>query len=142
MEMSPGDTDLWLKTTAGKQRKSDLKVWLSIGGWPFNDPPTSHVFSDLVGSAKNTRAFIGDALAVIEVYRFDQCFLVHVIRIELHDAIPHLPGRRAHHIGCSGVTRVPRACTRNASSCKRGSASVTFVTAGPLQNSSVQSTCQ
>jgi GH18 family chitinase len=71
MEMSPGDADLWLKTTALKQRNSALQVWLSIGGWSFNDPPTSHVFSDLVASAENTRAFLADALAVMEVYGFD-----------------------------------------------------------------------
>lgn len=34
-QMSPGDTDLWLRTTALKIGRPDLKVFLSIGRSPF-----------------------------------------------------------------------------------------------------------
>jgi hypothetical protein len=33
VEMTPGDKDLWTRTTALKKRNSGLQVFLSIGGW-------------------------------------------------------------------------------------------------------------
>ncbi|KAJ7062148.1 glycosyl hydrolases family 18-domain-containing protein [Mycena amicta] len=71
IEMSPGDASLWARTTALKKNNVGLKVFLSIGGWSFNDPPTSNVFSDLVGSAANTNAFITSALQTLQAYAFD-----------------------------------------------------------------------
>jgi hypothetical protein len=55
----------------------------------------------------------------------------------IHAFSSHLPGRSAHHFGWSAIARVPRATMRKRSSCKRGSASVTFVVVpGPDQKSS------
>ena len=71
MEMAPGDDLLWTRTTALKQRNSALKVFLSVGGWSFNDPPTSTIFSQLVASAENTNTFINSALATMQAYGFD-----------------------------------------------------------------------
>ncbi|KAF7316287.1 Chitin-binding type-1 domain-containing protein [Mycena indigotica] len=70
-EMSPGDAALWTRTTALKKNNVALKVFLSIGGWSFNDPPTSNVFSNLVASAANTAAFINSALQTLQAYGFD-----------------------------------------------------------------------
>ncbi|KAJ7678663.1 hypothetical protein B0H17DRAFT_896122, partial [Mycena rosella] len=36
--MSPGDAALRTRTTALKNNNITLKVFLSIGGWSFNDP--------------------------------------------------------------------------------------------------------
>ncbi|KAJ7155607.1 glycosyl hydrolases family 18-domain-containing protein [Mycena filopes] len=71
VEMTEGDSDLWKRTTALKSRNPTLQVFLSIGGWTFNDPPTQKIFSDLVGSAANTKTFISSLLKVFEAYGFD-----------------------------------------------------------------------
>ncbi|KAF7354409.1 hypothetical protein MVEN_01129900 [Mycena venus] len=71
VEMTAGDSDLWKRTTALKSRNPTLKVYLSIGGWTFNDPPTSNIFSDLAASADNTNTFISHILRVFETYGFD-----------------------------------------------------------------------
>ncbi|CAK5268570.1 unnamed protein product [Mycena citricolor] len=71
IEMSPGDAALWTRTTALKKKNVSLKVFLSIGGWSFNDPPTSQIFSQLVGSAANTATFISSALNTLQAYGFD-----------------------------------------------------------------------
>ncbi|KAI5116231.1 hypothetical protein M0805_001223 [Coniferiporia weirii] len=70
-EMSVNDNLLWMRTTALKQKNPALKVFLSIGGWSFNDPPTQNIFSDLVGSTENTNTFIASALSVLQAYSFD-----------------------------------------------------------------------
>ncbi|KAF7304029.1 hypothetical protein MIND_00634200 [Mycena indigotica] len=71
IEMTKGDSDLWKRTTALKKRNPTLKVFLSIGGWTFNDPPTSHIFSNLAASTSNTNTFISSLLKVFETYGFD-----------------------------------------------------------------------
>ncbi|KAF8908652.1 hypothetical protein CPB84DRAFT_1843537 [Gymnopilus junonius] len=71
IEMSPGDSDLWRRTTALKEGRPALKVFLSIGGWTFNDPPTQNIFSDMVASTANTNTFIKSILSVMETYAFD-----------------------------------------------------------------------
>ncbi|KAJ7864454.1 hypothetical protein B0H14DRAFT_2736332 [Mycena olivaceomarginata] len=71
VEMTKGDSDLWKRTTALKSRNPTLKVFLSIGGWTFNDPPNSKIFSNMVGSGPNTKTFISSLLSVFETYGFD-----------------------------------------------------------------------
>lgn len=69
--MTPGDKDLWKRTTSLKSSNPSLQVFLSIGGWTFNDPPTSHRFSDLAASEDNIAAFLGSVFEVIQAYSFD-----------------------------------------------------------------------
>lgn len=92
IEMTKGDSDLWRRTTALKEGRPALKVFLSIGthrvsidrkcahshfllcalgGWTFNDKPTQNIFSDMVGSTANTNTFIRSVLSVMETYAFD-----------------------------------------------------------------------
>ncbi|KAG6836731.1 hypothetical protein H0H93_004394 [Arthromyces matolae] len=71
IEMAVNDNVLWLQTTALKKRNAALKVFLSIGGWSFNDPPTQNIFSNLVGSAEATNTFIASALSIMQAYSFD-----------------------------------------------------------------------
>ncbi|KAF8214839.1 hypothetical protein K438DRAFT_1955885 [Mycena galopus ATCC 62051] len=71
IEMTAGDAALWTETTALKSRNPSLKVFLSIGGWTFNDPPTSGIFSALAASTANTNVFINSVLSVMNAYGFD-----------------------------------------------------------------------
>ncbi|KAF7296695.1 Chitin-binding type-1 domain-containing protein [Mycena chlorophos] len=71
VEMTAGDSKLWQETTNLKSKNPSLKVFLSIGGWTFNDPPTSGIFSALAGSTANTNTFIKSALSVMNAYSFD-----------------------------------------------------------------------
>jgi hypothetical protein len=77
--MTAGDADLWKRTTALKQGNPSLKVFLSIGGWTFNDPPTQHRFSDLASSEANMNTFARSCFDVMQTYGFDVCiFLLHL----------------------------------------------------------------
>ncbi|KAF9480725.1 hypothetical protein BDN70DRAFT_992516 [Pholiota conissans] len=69
--MNPGDEALWSRTTNLKSNAPVLKVFLSIGGWTFNDPPTQNIFSNLAASSANTQTFISSILSVLETYGFD-----------------------------------------------------------------------
>jgi GH18 family chitinase len=71
IEMTAGDSDLWRRTTALKKGRPALKVYLSIGGWTFNDPPNQHIFSNMVNSEANINTFIASVLKVMETYAFD-----------------------------------------------------------------------
>ncbi|KAJ6483444.1 hypothetical protein C8R45DRAFT_830574, partial [Mycena sanguinolenta] len=71
IEMTPGDSKLWSETTALKSKNPSLKVFLSIGGWTFNDPPTQGIFSALAASSSNTNTFIKSVLNVLGSYGFD-----------------------------------------------------------------------
>ncbi|KAF8963452.1 hypothetical protein BDZ97DRAFT_1904916 [Flammula alnicola] len=70
-EMNVNDNLLWVRTTALKQKNPALKVFLSVGGWSFNDPPTQHIFSNLVGSLDATNTFIENTLSILQAYGFD-----------------------------------------------------------------------
>ncbi|KIJ58948.1 glycoside hydrolase family 18 protein [Hydnomerulius pinastri MD-312] len=71
VEANPGDSQLWQRTTNLKSQDPTLEIFLSIGGWNFNDPPTSTIFSQLVASTANTDTFIASVLSVMETYAFD-----------------------------------------------------------------------
>ncbi|KAJ6448751.1 glycoside hydrolase superfamily [Mycena sanguinolenta] len=71
IEMTPCDSKLLSETTALKSKNLSLKVFLSIGGWTFNDPPTQGIFSILAASGSNINTFIKNVLNVIGSYGFD-----------------------------------------------------------------------
>uniref|UniRef100_A0A8H7XJL8 Chitinase n=1 Tax=Psilocybe cubensis TaxID=181762 RepID=A0A8H7XJL8_PSICU len=57
--------------TGLKQANSNLKTYISVGGWSFNDPPTQHVFSDTASSLVNQRAFAKSLVSFMVQYGFD-----------------------------------------------------------------------
>ncbi|KFY66883.1 hypothetical protein V496_01886 [Pseudogymnoascus sp. VKM F-4515 (FW-2607)] len=74
-EIRPGssyDIDLYKRVTALKRQDPDLKVFIAIGGWTFNDPgPTERTFSDLAASETNQRAFFQSLVSFLATYDFD-----------------------------------------------------------------------
>ncbi|KZT42303.1 hypothetical protein SISSUDRAFT_1058666 [Sistotremastrum suecicum HHB10207 ss-3] len=69
--MNSGDQSLWLRTTGLKATSPELRVFLSIGGWEFNNGASQEVFSTLVRSEASTKVFIASALEILETYGFD-----------------------------------------------------------------------
>jgi chitinase len=69
---SKGDVDLYRRLTALKKQDPDLKVFIAIGGWTFNDPgPTRTTFSDLAASEENQRKFFVSLVSFMATYDFD-----------------------------------------------------------------------
>lgn len=54
---SASDVPQYKAFTDLKQSNPDLKTFISVGGWSFNDPPTQHVFSDVASTPANRQAF-------------------------------------------------------------------------------------
>ena len=67
------DIALYTELTDMKKRDPNLKVFIAIGGWAFNEPwaPTYRTFSDLVGSEVNQRAFFASLISFMTTYNFD-----------------------------------------------------------------------
>ncbi|KAI0203159.1 carbohydrate-binding module family 18 [Astrocystis sublimbata] len=58
--------------TAIKSGNPGLKTIVAVGGWTFNDPgATQTVFSDMVSTAANRKAFIGNLMGFMRKYGFD-----------------------------------------------------------------------
>lgn len=56
--MAADQQDLYSRVVAMKKRNKDLEVWISIGGWDFNDPgSTQTLFSDLAASTSEQSTF-------------------------------------------------------------------------------------
>ncbi|RAK98436.1 glycoside hydrolase [Aspergillus ibericus CBS 121593] len=73
--MSSGDEALYPQFTALKKTKPELKTWVSLGGWSFNDatntPNTQTAFSDLAANAANRQTFITSVMSFLQVWGFD-----------------------------------------------------------------------
>lgn len=70
---SAGDTDLWRRVISLKRLDPNLRIWLAIGGWTFNDDnqPTRTTFSDIVLSPQNSLTFIRSIIKLLVTYGFD-----------------------------------------------------------------------
>lgn len=66
------EKDLMKRLTTLKKSDPDLKVFVAVGGWAFNDPgPTASVFSDLAGSSEKQKAFFKSLISFMSTYDFD-----------------------------------------------------------------------
>lgn len=56
-----------------KKYKSNLKVWVSVGGWTFSDNGTStqSVFGNIAASAANRQKFADNVVKFLNHYGFD-----------------------------------------------------------------------
>lgn len=69
---SHSDINLYKRVVYLKQRDPDLKVFIAIGGWAFNDPgPTQTTFSDLAASVPRQKVFIESLMSFMSTYGFD-----------------------------------------------------------------------
>ncbi|KAJ3019388.1 hypothetical protein NUW54_g96 [Trametes sanguinea] len=68
---SASDVPQYTAFTNLKQSNPNLKTYISIGGWSFNDPPTQHVFSDMSASPANRQAFANSLVIFLVAYGFD-----------------------------------------------------------------------
>ncbi|KAH1786167.1 hypothetical protein KXX36_007467, partial [Aspergillus fumigatus] len=70
--METSQQELYSRVTALKKRKNGLEVWISIGGWAFNDPgPTANTFSELAASKSKQSTFFEPLLSFLDKYGFD-----------------------------------------------------------------------
>ncbi|RYP56698.1 hypothetical protein DL771_011637 [Monosporascus sp. 5C6A] len=66
------DIGLYKRLALIKQKDPDLKLYIAIGGWTFNDPgPTQTVFSDLAASVPRQKVFIQSLISFMSTYGFD-----------------------------------------------------------------------
>jgi chitinase len=50
----------------------DLKIWVALGGWAFNDPgPTQTTFSDIASSEDNIDTFLDSLVSMMNTYSLD-----------------------------------------------------------------------
>ncbi|PYI12290.1 glycoside hydrolase [Aspergillus sclerotiicarbonarius CBS 121057] len=70
--MATDQEELYSRVVALKKKKTDLEVWISIGGWAFNDPgSTVNTFSDLAASTSKQKTFFQSLLSFLGEYGFD-----------------------------------------------------------------------
>ncbi|KAJ5933736.1 chitinase [Penicillium verhagenii] len=63
---------LYDNVTDLKIKQPDLEVWISVGGWSFNDPgSTEHVFSDLAASKSAQKTFYASLITLMINKGFD-----------------------------------------------------------------------
>ncbi|KAF7551416.1 hypothetical protein G7Z17_g5035 [Cylindrodendrum hubeiense] len=64
--------DMMTRIRALRIVQSDIKIWIALGGWAFNDPgPTQSTFSELAASAVHTQTFIDSLIQMMNKYEFD-----------------------------------------------------------------------
>ncbi|KAF8594968.1 hypothetical protein BDV93DRAFT_122313 [Ceratobasidium sp. AG-I] len=69
---APGDTSLYLQVMSLKDSNPDLKIFISVGGWAFNDPgPSQKRFSTMASTSANRATFISSCLQFMKTYGFD-----------------------------------------------------------------------
>jgi GH18 family chitinase len=70
---STQDVAMYKRVTFLKKRDPDLKVFIAIGGWTFNDEGTKTrtTFSDMARSEQNQQAFIKSLISFMSTYDFD-----------------------------------------------------------------------
>ena len=63
--------DIVTRVTRLKTTNAGLRVNVAIGGWNFNDPPSSTYFSTMAGSYGNRQTFIASLISYLTKYGLD-----------------------------------------------------------------------
>ncbi|KAL9560672.1 hypothetical protein ACKAV7_015163 [Fusarium commune] len=68
----PEDIPIGLYTHINFAFDKNLKIYLAIGGWTFNDPgPTARIFSDLAASPARQKSFFNSVMSFMATHKFD-----------------------------------------------------------------------
>lgn len=75
-ELMPMDggviTDLYERVANTKLRNPHLQVWISVGGWSFNDPgPYRSIFGAIAGDSRLSAQFAQNCIDFMNQYGFD-----------------------------------------------------------------------
>ncbi|THC90472.1 hypothetical protein EYZ11_010063 [Aspergillus tanneri] len=66
------DVKLYERLVALKKYDKDMKIFIALGGWTFNDPgPTATIFSDLAASEEKQKKFFKSLVSFMSTYGFD-----------------------------------------------------------------------
>ncbi|KAL3443940.1 hypothetical protein BJX65DRAFT_298006 [Aspergillus insuetus] len=66
------ETFKFLAASAHEELDPDLKVFMAVGGWTFNNPgPTATVFLDIAWSKSNQKAFFKSLISFMSTYNFN-----------------------------------------------------------------------
>ncbi|TVY68475.1 Chitinase-3-like protein 1 [Fusarium oxysporum f. sp. cubense] len=66
------DTDMYERLMLLKKKDKNLKIYLAIGGWTFNDPgPTAKIFSNLAASPARQKSFFNSVMSFMATHKFD-----------------------------------------------------------------------
>lgn len=69
---SASDMHLYKQVTDLKRRDKNLKVFIAIGGWTYNDPgPTRETFSRLAADPAKQKVFFKSLVSFMNTYNFD-----------------------------------------------------------------------
>jgi GH18 family chitinase len=63
--------DIVARVSRLKMTYPGLRVNVAIGGWDFNDPPTSNYFSNMASSYDNRQTFIQSVISYLQKYGLD-----------------------------------------------------------------------
>ncbi|KAM5362792.1 hypothetical protein ACJZ2D_012324 [Fusarium nematophilum] len=66
-----GDAETYRQLAQLRQSNPDLKLFISVGGWAFNDGSTNDTFSSMVASEAHMRTFITSLVSFMNTYNFD-----------------------------------------------------------------------
>ncbi|KAM5437742.1 putative chitinase [Microsporum ferrugineum] len=74
-KIKPGDSNteyLMQRISSIKLIQPDIKIWIAVGGWAFNDPgPTASIFSDLSASESKQEVFFDSLVKMMNTFGFD-----------------------------------------------------------------------
>ncbi|EJT79718.1 hypothetical protein GGTG_04802 [Gaeumannomyces tritici R3-111a-1] len=72
MPATQADVNLYRRLMLIKKQDPDLRIFIAIGGWTFNDPgPTATTFSDIAASVPRQTVFIESLISFMSTYGFD-----------------------------------------------------------------------
>ncbi|KAH7147068.1 glycoside hydrolase superfamily [Dactylonectria estremocensis] len=71
MQAFKKDAETYHQLSQLRRYNPGLKVFISVGGWAFNNGPNNDTFSKMVASEANQRNFITSLISFINTYNFD-----------------------------------------------------------------------